>query len=101
MTNKTYEQIAEFIEWKLEIDKGNEDELAVIISEANTKHLINLLSKISLEPFRFSHDFVMESIMILDWHLEKEGLYKIMAEDKQDSDLKQGALTAHMEFMES
>ena len=95
-------QIAEFIEWKLSIDKGNEDELAVIISEANSKGLIKLLSLVSQDPNMYTYNFTYASIRVLHKHLEKEGWYKTMAEDKEEeSDLKLGALEAHREFMET
>lgn len=82
-------QVAEFIKWKLELDGGNEDELAVIISEANTKTLIDQLSDVSQDMNNIVElrAFALMSVIALDDYLQKEGWYKVMDEDKEQGEV--------------
>jgi len=80
-------QVAEFIEWVLGQQDG-ENTLAEIMCVANTKQLMESLAEVSQNmvlPINHRH-YAMQSVIVLDDHLEKEGWYSAMKEDKESTE---------------
>ena len=96
------QQVEGFIEWMLS-QTGGEDALATIISEATSKLQMESLADVSRNMFSAtSHRaYSMRAVIDLDDHLEKEGWYDTMKEDKEskeggcESIYKQDALNAY------
>lgn len=90
-------RVAEFISWKIKMD-GDINDMAIIISEANNNRLIDALIDVAINPDDKDNQayFTRVSVETIDAYLEKEGWYKLMAEDKEEvSPYKQDAKEAY------
>ena len=91
-------RVAEFISWKVKMD-GDINDMSIIISEANNNRLIDALIDVATNPSDKDNQayFTRVSVETIDAYLEKEGWYKLMAEDKdeQESPYKQDAADAY------
>lgn len=85
---------AEFIAWKMQQDKGNIDELACIISEANSLVLVDAFIDVCRKPYNDlnQRQFVNASINTLDDYLKSKqshmmgrSYYDMMDEDKEEN----------------